>query len=144
MVHFGEFLKTWSLLSNRVTRQVSFNRTKIGEKCQYSKIQMRHFEQFSNTVPSETVHEDSFKHIPDTGAKPTIFDDFFDFKSSPVSNKAWSQCWYTCEWFCCQAQKFSNNWSISGVNVRFFVSLFNTSILLIKIVMVWPLISHSV
>ena len=28
MVHFGEFLKTWSLQSNRVTRQVSF----IGQK----------------------------------------------------------------------------------------------------------------
>ena len=27
-----------------VTRQVSFNRTKIGGKCQNSKIQMRHFE----------------------------------------------------------------------------------------------------
>ena len=36
MVHFGEFLKTWSLRSNRVTRQVSFNRTKIGGKCQNS------------------------------------------------------------------------------------------------------------
>ena len=64
MVHFGEFLKTWSLRSNRVTRQVSFNTTKIGGKCQNSnatfwitfkqyagatlailgvKIQMRHF-----------------------------------------------------------------------------------------------------
>ena len=34
MVHFGEFLKIWSLRSNRVTRQVSFNRSKIGGKCQ--------------------------------------------------------------------------------------------------------------
>ena len=34
--HFGKFLKTWSLRSNSVTRQVSFNRTKIGEKCQNS------------------------------------------------------------------------------------------------------------
>ena len=33
MVHFGKFLKTWSLRSNSVTRQVSFNRTKIGGKC---------------------------------------------------------------------------------------------------------------
>ena len=33
MVHFGEFLQTWSLRSNSVTRQVSFNRTKIGGKC---------------------------------------------------------------------------------------------------------------
>ena len=48
MVHFGEFLKTWSLRSNSVTRQVSFNRTKIGGKCQNAKIRMRHFESFSN------------------------------------------------------------------------------------------------
>ena len=50
MAHFGEFLKTWSLRSNSVTRQVSFNRTKIGGKCQNSKNQMRHFWQFSNSV----------------------------------------------------------------------------------------------
>ena len=36
VVHFVEFLKTWSLRSNSVTRQVSFNRTKIGGKCQNS------------------------------------------------------------------------------------------------------------
>ena len=34
MVHFGEFLKTWSWRSNSVTRQVTFNMTKIGGKCQ--------------------------------------------------------------------------------------------------------------
>ena len=34
MVHFGEFLKTWSLRSNSDTVQVSFNRTIIGGKCQ--------------------------------------------------------------------------------------------------------------
>ena len=50
IVHFGEFLKTWSLRSNSVTRQVSFNRTKIGGKCQNAKIQMRHFGWFSNNV----------------------------------------------------------------------------------------------
>ena len=37
MVRFGEFLKTWSLRSNSVTRQVNFNRTKIGRKCQNGK-----------------------------------------------------------------------------------------------------------
>ena len=57
MVHFGQFLKTWSLLSNSVTRQVSFNRTKIGGKCQNSKIQMRHFGWFSNTVRMLTVQQ---------------------------------------------------------------------------------------
>ena len=53
MVHFGEFLKTWSLRSNSVTRHVGFNRTNIGGKCQNSKIQVRHFGWFSNTVCSE-------------------------------------------------------------------------------------------
>ena len=37
MVNFVKFLKTWSLRSNSVTRHVSFNRTKIGGKCQNSK-----------------------------------------------------------------------------------------------------------
>ena len=51
IVHFGEFLKTWSLQSNSVTRQISFNRTKIGGKCQnWKKNQMRHFEEFLNNV----------------------------------------------------------------------------------------------
>ena len=75
MFHFGEFLKTWSLRSNSVTRQVSFNRTKIGGKCQNAKnsnatfwmifkqceqvntyilwlvvLQMRLFKWFSNSV----------------------------------------------------------------------------------------------
>ena len=31
MVHFDEFLKTWSFWPNSVTRQASFNMTKIGE-----------------------------------------------------------------------------------------------------------------
>ena len=46
----GEFLKSWSLRSNCVTRQVNSNRTKIGGKCLNRKIQMRHFEWFSNNV----------------------------------------------------------------------------------------------
>ena len=37
-VHFGEFLQTWSLRSNSVTRQVSFNRTKIGENAKIEKL----------------------------------------------------------------------------------------------------------
>ena len=39
MVQFGEFLKTWSLWSKSVTRQVNFK----NGKCQNPKIQMRHF-----------------------------------------------------------------------------------------------------
>ena len=35
-VHFGEFLKICSLRSISVTRQVTFNKTKIGGKCQNS------------------------------------------------------------------------------------------------------------
>ena len=47
---FGEFFEKWSLLSNRVTRQISFDRSNIGGKCQNSKVEMRHFEGFSNNV----------------------------------------------------------------------------------------------
>ena len=39
MVFFGDLLKIWSLRSNNVTRQVNFNMTKIGGKCQNWKIQ---------------------------------------------------------------------------------------------------------
>ena len=38
MVHFGEFLKNWSLRSNNVTRQVSFNGTKILENAKIQKF----------------------------------------------------------------------------------------------------------
>ena len=38
---FSEFLKTWSLRSNSVTRQVNFNRAKNGGKCQNWKTQVR-------------------------------------------------------------------------------------------------------
>ena len=38
MVHFGEFLKTWSLRSNSVTRQVSFNNTKLVENAKIKKL----------------------------------------------------------------------------------------------------------
>ena len=44
IVHFGEFLRTCSLRSNSVTRQVNFNRTKIDGNSQNWTIQMRHFE----------------------------------------------------------------------------------------------------
>ena len=50
MAHFGEFLKTYSLRSNSVTRQVSFNRKKLVENAKIRKNQMRHFEYFSNNV----------------------------------------------------------------------------------------------
>ena len=56
MVHFGEFLKTWSLRSNSVTRHVNFKQTKIGGKCQNWKTQMRHFGWFSNTVRLQQNH----------------------------------------------------------------------------------------
>ena len=38
MVIFGEFLKTWSLQSNSVTRQVTLNKTQIGGKCENCKF----------------------------------------------------------------------------------------------------------
>ena len=41
LVHFGEFLKIWRLRSNSVTRQINFNRTKIGGKCQNSNASIK-------------------------------------------------------------------------------------------------------
>ena len=57
---FGEFLKTWNLLSNSVTRQGNFNRTK-------KLIKMQHFWRFTNTVRTfnQVFHqslEKNFKH----------------------------------------------------------------------------------
>ena len=43
MVHFGDFSKTWNLLSISVTRQVNLKWPKTGWKCQNANIQMRHF-----------------------------------------------------------------------------------------------------
>ena len=50
MVNFDEFLKSEGCGQNSVTRQVTFNRTKTGRKCQNFKFQMRHFDLFSNIV----------------------------------------------------------------------------------------------
>ena len=50
MVNFGEFLKTWSLLSNSVTRQVTFYWTKNWWKMPNFKTW--HFWWFSNTMHS--------------------------------------------------------------------------------------------
>ena len=56
MVQFDEFLTNWSYLSNSVTRQATFNRTKIARKCQNWKTQMQHFGWFSNTVIQKISH----------------------------------------------------------------------------------------
>ena len=56
MVHFGEVLRTWSLRSNSVTRQVSFNRTKIGGKYKNyknSNATLSHFQTMCNRVSSD-------------------------------------------------------------------------------------------
>ena len=87
MVHFGEFLKIWSLRSNSVTRQVSFNRTKIGGKCQnsngtfwvhFSTFQqnsgeMRHLRYFLNTVLLKLILEGKQLQKTDRNELHTIF-----------------------------------------------------------------------
>ena len=50
IVNFGDFLKTWSLWSNSVTRHVNPSQTIIRGKYQNWKTQMRHSWWFSNTV----------------------------------------------------------------------------------------------
>ena len=50
---FDEFLITWIVRSNSITRQVNFYRTKISGQCNVKKrkLLMRHFGWFSNDVP---------------------------------------------------------------------------------------------
>ena len=38
MANFGDFLKTWSLRSKNITKQVTFNRQKMVEKAKIEKI----------------------------------------------------------------------------------------------------------
>ena len=58
MVHFGEFLKTWSLQSYSVTRRVSFNRIKIDGKCQNWKFKCDILSNFPTMC--------TMKHLPIT------------------------------------------------------------------------------
>ena len=76
MVHFGEFLKTWSLRSNSVTRQVSFNKTKVGGKCQNWKTQMWHFGWFSNTVHVYLIDFSAISKVLSLSQNPVNFNDF--------------------------------------------------------------------
>ena len=86
MVNFGDFLKTWSLWSNSVTRQITFNWTKIDGKCQNSNIQMRHLGWFSNIVhPADLFENQIF----------LIFDETFCWFSNTVklSDAIWTIFW---------------------------------------------------
>ena len=47
---FGEFLRTWSLRSNSVTRQVTFNRPKMVENAKINKLKCDIFSDFQNNV----------------------------------------------------------------------------------------------
>ena len=76
MVNLDEFLKTWSLRSNSVTRQVNFNRTKISKKCQNSKIQIQHFGWVSNTVLKGYNLKKSWKFVYIMPFSPLKSEDF--------------------------------------------------------------------
>ena len=96
------FLKTWNLRSNSVTKQVTFNRTKIAGKCQNSKNQKRHFESFSNTV-----HQFVSLSLFD------ILQTLLNFEKD--SNGIWSGA-KTCQLFC-----LAKNW-IVDIEVTFHVA----------------------
>ena len=49
-VQFGEFLKTWGLWSNSVTRRVNFKGQKLVENAKIEKFKCDHFWWFSNIV----------------------------------------------------------------------------------------------
>ena len=147
MVHFGEFLKTWSLRSNSVTRQVTFNRTKIGGKCQNSKIQMWHFEWFSNTVQWVycSLHPQRFK-LPGRKLKVEFFSHttlcvcLYLIRRTPVvinskslsscSNKIWS--WFTCYFpptdFYRYAFSMNNQWWRCSSNSKVYNSIWHQHI----------------
>ena len=96
------FWKTWNLRSNSVTKQVTFNRTKIAGKCQNSKNQKRHFESFSNTV-----HQFVSLSLFD------ILQTLLNFEKD--SNGIWSGA-KTCQLFC-----LAKNW-IVDIEVTFHVA----------------------
>ena len=57
--------------SDSVTRQVSFNRTKIGGKCQNSKIQMRHLSNFQ-TIFFAFLSDHCNSHFWAKSTKPKV------------------------------------------------------------------------
>ena len=88
IVHFGEFLKTWSLRSNSVTRQVTFNRTKIDGKCQ-------------NKKNSNATFWVIFKHCDkaEVWKKATAFYDLADFLTfKATGSQVRSLCSLVCKW----------------------------------------------
>ena len=86
VVNFNEFLKTWSLQSNSVTRQINFNKTKIRGKWQNSKIQMRHLCWFSNFVCVWNSFEKGSKGLFKFYIKR--------YQGSPLETlEVWRVCW---------------------------------------------------
>ena len=61
MVHFGEFLKSFILRSNSVTRQVNFYKDKIGEKCQIETSNMTLWVDKSSLKMPKKVNLASFR-----------------------------------------------------------------------------------
>jgi len=55
--------KSFWRIFDSVTRQVSFNRTKIGGKRQNSQFQMRHFQYFSNSVRKGKEGEKLYNNV---------------------------------------------------------------------------------
>ena len=61
MFHFGEFLKTWRLRSNSVTRQDTFERTKIGGKYQnWKKLKWDFLSDFQTLLHLQTTKKDFY------------------------------------------------------------------------------------
>ena len=77
VINFCEFLKTCSLWSNSVTRQVNFNWSKIGGKCQNWRSNMRHFRWFSNTMSDKIYFKTSYHNN-------------FHFQSSRLATSCWA------------------------------------------------------
>ena len=111
MVQFGEFLKTWSLRSNSVTRQVSFNRTKIGGKCQNSKATFWVIIKQCGLPSKESLV--AVKDLQQCGVASRKWHPFFQTKAIPCSQSFLEQPKNLRKDYCYHFSSMSIPWTVS-------------------------------
>ena len=77
MVHYGEFLKTWSLRSNSVTRQITFNRAKISRNAPFSSNMNHALNGFIPLNDSNSAIFGDFQSKTESIRKCEIFSTFY-------------------------------------------------------------------
>ena len=85
MVHFGDFLKTWSLRSNSVTRQVTFNKTKNWWKMpklpERNSMVTKNHDVFLHWNFSIAIFVSLVKEFLDSFGLPSVFETLADHES---------------------------------------------------------------